>query len=158
MPAVRGGVVDCEGRVNFSSTPIAVIACGKEKGAEPAPAADLYTGPVFRARLALARRHAEVIFVASAMHGLIPSTRVIAPYDMPLDARPKSSREAWAVDVAQNLRLVLHASPGPLLALVSGPYAAWIPMLRSEGVEIVTVGDGLPVGKLRRAIGLELAT
>lgn len=145
--------------MRFSTTPIAVIGCGAEKVSYAAPAVDLYTGPIFRARLELARRHAEVIYIASAMYfELVPSTRVIEPYERTLNDWSKRTREAWADSIAGNLRLILHASQGPILALVSGPYAAWIPQLRSEGVEIVTVGEGLPVGKLRAALAEALRT
>ena len=144
--------------MTFDVQPIAVIGCGKEKLSTPARAEDLYVGPVFRARLALAKAHADVVFIASAQYGLIPSTQIVRPYELDLATMPRSVREAWADDVARHLRLVLHASQGPILALVSGPYAAWVPTLRAEGVDVRTVGEGLPVGRLRQALALELAS
>lgn len=139
----------------FAVEPIAVIGCGAEKLPHAAPARDLYTGPIFRARLALAEAHgAHAIFVASALHGLIPITDIIEPYERSLASSSKPYRDAWTAQIVRSLRLVLHASPGPILALVSGPYAEWT----RSFTDVHTVGDGLPVGKLRRALSEALAT
>lgn len=61
-----------------------IIACGKAKRDRPAMAKDLYTGNYFRDVHTWARSitPGHNIYIISAKHGLIPSTRIIAPYDL----------------------------------------------------------------------------
>ena len=58
-----------------------IVGCGKEKGPEPARAADLYTGSLFRAQQALADRQslAADTFILSAQYGLIAWFAEIEP-------------------------------------------------------------------------------
>jgi len=61
-----------------------IIACGKAKRDRPAMAKDLYTGNYFRDVHTWANSitPGHNIYIVSAKHGLIPSTRIIAPYDL----------------------------------------------------------------------------
>lgn len=63
--------------------PWVVIGCGKAKRSTPAPAAELYTSSyitcaVHWARSVTTENH---LLILSAKYGLIPGTRIIAPYD-----------------------------------------------------------------------------
>jgi hypothetical protein len=76
-----------------------VAACGARKLAHPAPAALLYTGS---ARLVIdsaageaARDDAELL-ILSALHGLIPARKVIAPYDVRMGQAGSITVEALA--------------------------------------------------------------
>ena len=61
-----------------------VIGCGASKGAEPAPARALYTGPLFRAAAAHAERSGRPWSIFSARHGLVAPDRVLRPYEQRL--------------------------------------------------------------------------
>jgi len=144
--------------MKFDTTPIAVIGCSKEKLGRGAPAIDLYTGPLFKMRLELARAAgAETIYIASALHNIVRSDEWVQPYEWNLQTSSKGFRDSWTKQAAESLRLVLHASDGPVLALVSGPYAGWVPVLRGHGHKVTLVGDGLPIGKLRQEMKRLLA-
>jgi hypothetical protein len=64
-----------------------VIPCSAGKLGRPAPARDLYTGPMFRHTLAAAQASAAAgtrparILILSALHGLVGLDTVLAPYD-----------------------------------------------------------------------------
>lgn len=79
--------------------PYVIIPCSGAKSPDPGPlpAVDRYTGSLFRAALATARRLApdEFIRIASARHGLVELTRPILPYDRRLDALGKDDLRQW---------------------------------------------------------------
>lgn len=64
---------------------VVVIPCGAAKLDRPAPAGELYTGSFHRACRraadALARPE-DTVLVLSALHGLVPLDRVLAPYEL----------------------------------------------------------------------------
>lgn len=119
-------------------SPIVIIGCGASKLAHAAPALELYTGNLYRARLAYARRlYGAPSFVLSGLHGLIPADRVIEPYEYNLQSATKRQREAWAARVA---RAVDELEPGPLVVLASGPYLAEWPEASGRSVEVPARG------------------
>jgi len=60
-----------------------VIACGGRKLPHPAPARELYTGPLFRAARAWAEQSpGGRWFILSAHHGLVHPDTVVEPYDV----------------------------------------------------------------------------
>lgn len=80
----------------------ALIACCKSKlhtGGAAVPAWQLYTGHLFVAQLAYARRVLRLedkhIFILSAKHGLIRSLREIEPYECALIEMDAAGREQW---------------------------------------------------------------
>ena len=82
---------------------IALIACCKSKdwSVDIQPAENIYTGQLFRAQLAYARRHLpdEQIYVLSALYGLIALDHVIEPYEQTLNKMNMAERLNWAWDV-----------------------------------------------------------
>lgn len=80
-----------------------LIGCGKRKAATAQPAADLYTGSLFRKRRAYAEKFGQRWFVLSARHGLVPPNVIIKPYDLTLSQLCQLDRMAWAVGVVQSL-------------------------------------------------------
>ena len=91
-----------------------IIACGARKAPTTTAAADLYTGPLFRA----ARRAAEARtqesgtwLILSARHGLIRPEDRIAPYEQTIRTR---------TDVHQLAQLIA-SQPDP------GPAECWAP-------------------------------
>jgi hypothetical protein len=71
--------------------PIVVVPCGASKLTTTAPAAQMYTSQHFRLTLKAAQKLAEDqagrVFILSALHGLIPLDRVLAPYDVKMGDR-----------------------------------------------------------------------
>jgi hypothetical protein len=69
--------------------PVFVVPCSQAKGPVPAPAAELYTGPMFRNAYTAATLMAQVdagrVLILSATHGLVAPPDVLAPYDAKLD-------------------------------------------------------------------------
>jgi hypothetical protein len=69
--------------------PVVIIPCGAAKLDRPAPAAELYTGSYHQAcaRAAAAlTANGGTVLILSALHGLTPLDRVLAPYDMRMGA------------------------------------------------------------------------
>lgn len=70
----------------MNNAPLILIACGASKRAQPSPAAELYTGSLFRSSLQWARSVApdDRIRIISAKHGLVALNQVLMPYDVRL--------------------------------------------------------------------------
>lgn len=99
-----------------------LIACSASKLSHAAPARDLYTSDLFRKSLAWAEslqdEGGKVIFVLSAMHGLVPLDRVIEPYDVSLVNMTAPQRRVWAQAAWQQLRH--HLSEGADIVFLAG--------------------------------------
>ena len=78
-----------------------LVQCGAAKRAKPSRAEDLYTGGLFKAARACARRIGDSWFILSAKYGLLAPTRIIAPYDQKL--KSGGDRE-WSERVLVQLR------------------------------------------------------
>jgi hypothetical protein len=96
-----------------------VIPCSARKAAAPAPARDLYTGPMFTHTLAAAEAlarwdreqgHETRILVLSARHGLVPLDAELAPYDCKLGDPGTVSAARLA---GQAWKLGIRAGGGP---------------------------------------------
>lgn len=118
------------------SAHVVILGCGKAKRRVASPAVDLYTGPLYRDRLALARALGGPHAILSAKHGLISPETVIEPYDVTLTdwmARgPQPTDvddESW-IDLRQRVHAQLHAMfPAfeRITVLASSPYASLLP-------------------------------
>jgi hypothetical protein len=86
---------------------LAIIPCGARKREGTHPAADLYTGPYFRAALGWARRNAETILILSAKHGLLPLDHPVETYDLKMGQ--KGSVTADKVRMQAGALGVLHS-------------------------------------------------
>lgn len=87
-------------------TRVALVSCGKLKLDHPAPARDLYVGPLF----ADAKAHVlaggyDHWFILSAEHGLVHPDRVLEPYDTTMDGLRVDEVETWARRVEFKFRL-----------------------------------------------------
>jgi hypothetical protein len=103
-----------------SDAPILLLGCGKSKLDHPAPAGDLYTGPVFRARRAYAEATGLRWYILSAKYGLLDPDEMIGPYDVCLARQPVSYRRCWAEQVAEQLTVELGALTGRQFELHAG--------------------------------------
>lgn len=89
----------CDGRTRR----VILISCAATKLDRPAPAADLYTSPLFRAAGSYAEASGHPWFVLSARHGLVEPTTVLERYDLKITNLTPGERSAWADRVARAL-------------------------------------------------------
>lgn len=70
--------------MSAQTIPFVVIPCGGSKLETAAPAAELYTGSMFKDALNTARTMTtdDNIRILSALHGLIKLSDIVAPYDV----------------------------------------------------------------------------
>lgn len=99
---------------------VALVGCVKKKRSEAAPAADLYTSPLFRKSRAYAERHADAWFVLSAKHGLLRPEEVVEPYDETLATAGVGQRRAWAAMVREQMAGAGLGGPGTTLVWLAG--------------------------------------
>lgn len=85
---------------------LVLVSCGALKRSEPSPAARLYTGPLFRLQLELARQWAKDrdIRILSAKHGVLELDEVVRPYDETLTGARAHKRREWEAKVGPQLR------------------------------------------------------
>jgi hypothetical protein len=79
---------------------LVLVGCGAQKLATPAPAASLYTGPLFRMSADWARANGTRWGVLSAAHGLVSPADTLQPYELSLPQLGARKRRAWAHSVA----------------------------------------------------------
>jgi hypothetical protein len=82
---------------------IVLVGCSGSKAADPARAAELFTGAGFRKARDLAIRSGKPWYVISAKFGLLHPDEVIAPYDVYLPKQSPRYRSAWASWVVAQL-------------------------------------------------------
>lgn len=81
---------------------IAILGCSKTKvgGGDPVMVRKLYTSPLFQKSLAFAEATSDVVYVASAQHGLVGLSDEYPPYDQTLKGWGKREKLDWGGRVA----------------------------------------------------------
>jgi hypothetical protein len=78
------------------TTVLVLIACSEKKLSHASPAAELYTGQLFR----LSRRYAEHLGgawrILSAKYGVVDPRQIIEPYDRTLRGKGRDEVRQWA--------------------------------------------------------------
>jgi hypothetical protein len=72
--------------------------------------------------LAFAERHADEVFVLSALHGLLDIDDEIRPYDFAMHERWKDEQEQWASQVAAALLRTCGRIPLRVIGLAGRAY------------------------------------
>ncbi len=102
---------------------IPLIACGKSKLPDAAPARELYTGTLFRKSVAYAESQSvDRIFVLSGKLGLVPIDAVVEPYELKLHTLPIAERKRWAGRVVDELRRYADLQADRFLILAGPRY------------------------------------
>jgi hypothetical protein len=83
---------------------IGLVGCSRRKLPHAAPAAELYTSPLFRLASQFCAATCGSWFILSAKHGLVMPDEVIEPYDVTLRGLGHQGKQAWARRVASQLR------------------------------------------------------
>jgi hypothetical protein len=115
-----------------------------------APAADLYTSPLFLGRRRFVERSCDRWFILSALHGLLRPDEVIEPYDVSLVSARAPERRAWARQVLKALDAELGDLAGTTFEVHAG--AAYrdfglVEGLRRRSAEVVVPAEGLSQGR-----------
>jgi len=79
---------------------LVLVGCGRQKRSAPAPAEDLYTGPLFRMSADWARANGKRWAVLSAAYGLAWPSQELQGYDLSLPQMGAAKRRLWAHRVA----------------------------------------------------------
>lgn len=127
-----------------------LLGCGKSKRPRPwkGPIVDLYTGNLYRARLAVARLYGGPHWILSAFHGLRRPEYEAFAYDRTLDDR---DIWRWYSGLVGSVMLY-ETNPGDrIVVLASRPYwSGWDSELRLEGRLVETPLEGLAMGEQLR--------
>jgi hypothetical protein len=115
-----------------------------------APAQDLYLGPIFASRRALAEASGRPWFILSPRWGLVRPDELIAPSDVALSDLPPMYRRAWGRLVAEQLASAVAFERRTVVEVHADPlyFDSVRPSL--EHLELI-VGDGSAEGL--RAVG-----
>lgn len=132
---------------------VGLVGCVKSKQIMPAPAAELYTSPLFRGRRAAVERTCDRWFILSAAHGLVAPDRQLAPYDVTLNAMGRRERGRWAAQVLEQLRVACGGLEGVVFEVHAG--AAYTDHGLAEGLRAGGATVELPVAGL--SLGQQLA-
>ena len=105
-----------------------LVACVGQKLDHPARAGHLYQSDWFRKALAYVTSQGGRWFILSALHGVIPPSRMIEPYNVTLGGMTAADRRAWGEHVSAQLQEQIGPrTPVVILAgrLYRDPIAAW---------------------------------
>ena len=124
---------------------VVLLSCVSRKQDHPAPAAELYTSPLFRLSLIYSRQlHPDAIHILSARYGLVGLDQVIEPYDVTLNTMPAAERRAWAQHVLAQLAERYDLRNDKFIFLAGKRYREYI-IPHLAHIEIPM--QGLPIGK-----------
>ena len=122
---------------------IHLVSCGAEKLEYPAPARDLYTGPLFTKQLAYALAQGTPVYVLSAEHGLVDLDDVLDPYERTMEDLDPFETWRWSNRVAAALLTRGHRLRGEhYVILASRAYvepvadrvSSWTAPLAGKGI------------------------
>lgn len=136
------------------STPLILMACSATKLGHPAPAQDFYQGVMWQSLRANAPEgQLPHIVVLSAMHGFIPGSRVVEPYDKLMT--PVRAREL-EFDLEQFIQSVEWPEDASRILLAGGGLYRYL-MRRMVG-ELIRAGKlagDLEISEVTGGIGLQ---
>jgi hypothetical protein len=128
---------------------VALVGCVKSKRAGVHAARDLYTSPLFRARVADVEARGLPWLVLSAKHGVLRPDDPVEKYDETLNAMAARERAAWGARVVSQLVAELGGLAGTTLEVHAGGryVAAVAPLLEAKGARVVVPAAGLGIGQ-----------
>jgi hypothetical protein len=133
---------------------IGLVGCVKSKLDHAAPAAALYTSPLFTGARHAVEESCDCWFVLSALYGLVPPDRVLEPYEKTLSKASLSERRSWAARALQELTAEFGTSMGGLTFEIHAGSAyegfGLSDGLRQLGAKVERPLSGLGLGKRLR--------
>ena len=128
---------------------VILIGGTKTKQAFPAPARELYTGPLFRRARAYAEQSGAPWFILSAEHGVLRGEAIVEPYDCAQGDQSARARQQWALLTVCQLEELVGSLTGKRIEVhIGSKYATPLRRLLSERGATVTLPlAGLPLGR-----------
>jgi len=129
---------------------IGLVGCVKSKQAVSAPAAELYTSPLFLGRRAFVEATCDRWYVLSALHGLVQPEQIRDPYDRTLNDACAAEKREWSQAVIDALGRELGSLRGMIFEIHAG--RAYMDFgvasgLQREGAQIELPVAGLGLGQ-----------
>ncbi|TKW64646.1 MAG: hypothetical protein DI616_18025 [Paracoccus denitrificans] len=124
--------------------PVHLVACVGQKLPRPARAAHLYQSDWFRKARAYVTMQGGRWFILSALHGLLPPSRVIDPYNVTLADMSAAERREWGERVSGQLaEQIGPRTPVVILAgrLYRDPLTAWAGSRATVPMEGMGIGQ-----------------
>ena len=126
-----------------------LVSCVSRKVGYPTQAQDLYISDWFHKARQYVFPHPW--FILSAKYGLVPPTKIIAPYEATLIRMNKEERRRWAVRVEAAIKKAIplvDKKCETLVFLAGDRYREFlVPALDSHGYRIEVPMELLPIGK-----------
>lgn len=126
---------------------IVLVSCVKSKLSRPAPARVLYCSDWFTKVRHIVETQNARWFVLSALHGLVPADREIAPYELTLNAIDVAGRRAWAAGVYRELEPELKAYNRVVLFAGLKYREFLVEPLQRSGHQVEVPMEGLAIGE-----------
>lgn len=152
LEQTAGGIVHHDPRPELAAAPglLLVVPCSRGKLDRPAPAGQLYTGPLYLAAARAAAAVAELAELAgiatrtrilSARYGLVDPATVLPPYNVRMgdvDAIPAAQLERQAALHAQRAHVAVALTPNAYTAALAAawPGALVAPLAGSAGIGV----------------------
>lgn len=135
---------------------VALVACSSLKLGRPAPAASLYSSPLFKKSREWAERFCDEWRILSAKHGLVRPEDVLSPYDLALADMTREEREAWRGRVGEALGREFRGG-ATFVWLAGGLYMGALRFVPRPGdYEHEEPMRGMQIGERLRWLNLEL--
>lgn len=131
-----------------------LVACVGQKLPQPARADNLYQSDWFRKARAYVTAQGGRWFILSALHGLVPPSRLIEPYNVTLGDMTAAERRAWGERVsAQLVEQIGPRTPVVILAgrLYRDPIANW------GGSRATVPMEGLGIGQQKAWLARQIS-
>jgi len=128
---------------------LVLVEDSRQQGSEPAAAAELFTGDVFRRARAYAKASGAPWFILSAEYGLLAPDQVVAPYDRSMATAPTAYREAWGPWVLARLETMAGSVRRMRIEMHAVSQAA------SEGLRRQLLGNGATVLEPLRGLSVQ---
>lgn len=124
---------------------IVLISCVSKKVDHPAPAKDLYTSTLFRFCYGYAQSLCpDKVFILSAKYGLVPTNKVIAPYNMTLNAMSLKEIQEWSRGVIREVTRRTDTQKDKFIFLAGEKYRKYL-LSEIDNYEIPM--QGLKIGE-----------
>jgi hypothetical protein len=106
---------------------LVLISCVKTKLHRSAKAEELYTSDLFRKSYQYARSlNPDMIFILSAKYGLLPSEKIIEPYEMTLNSMKAADRKIWSATILEDLRKYADPNKDKFIFLCGAKYREYL--------------------------------
>lgn len=144
--------VPLKGRQRVSMKKHVLISCVSQKLDHSAKAKDLYTSPLFRMGYRYAKSlKPNNVFVLSAKHGLISSSKVIEPYNVTLNDMKAVDVKEWSEGVLAQLRRHTDLERDLFVFLAGEKYRKYLlPHIENYQIPMEGLGIGEQLSWLKR--------